>query len=307
MWTRIAPSFVIMVCLLAAACGGGEAGKTDTHPAYEYFPQSIESVRLSRTSDIRLYVGDSLWEYIDGGAELYHSFGFVDVATADYSAGETEIVLDLYRFRNSEGAYGLYSGLRPDLPDIVSYGLEGYITGSSLEFVKGVFMVRMIAYDESEATLTAIKALAAHLSTVLPGTTDRPAMFGLFPAGSAVDGSDKIVGEGFLGQASFHMIYTRDYAFGEETVTLFLSDDKDGVQFASYFAHTPEEDRSTADCIAFPFDENYCVFTNLSYYGEVLSGLISGKLAGVVNYSDQRKEFVVAWLNSLASETPAGQ
>jgi hypothetical protein len=294
-----------MISLLAIACGG-EADKTSDTPAYEYFPQSVESVGLRMTSEIRLYVGDSLWEYIDGGAELYHSFGFVDVATADYEAGETEIVLDLYRFGNSEGAYGLYAGLRPDMPDIVPYGLEGYITGSSLEFVKGVFMVRMIAYDESDATVAAMKALAAYMSDVLPGTTDRPAMFDLFPVENAVNGSDRIVGEGFLGQASFQMVYTRDYDFGEETVTLFLSQDQDGAQFASYFSQTPEKERSAFGCDAFPFDENYCVVSNVGYYGEVLSGLINGKLAGTVNYSDQQKEFVIAWLNSLAADKAAG-
>jgi hypothetical protein len=73
-----------------------------------------------------VFVGDSLWEYINGGAELYHTYEFVDVATAYYLQDSTEIVVDIYRFATPDDAYGMYTQLRPGGPGTMNYGIEGF-------------------------------------------------------------------------------------------------------------------------------------------------------------------------------------
>jgi len=288
-----------------AACGGDSAPDSTTSLS-GYFPDRIEQANLEKVSDIRTFVGDSLWEYIDGGAELYHTYGFTKVSTADYRSGDVDLVIDLYQFASSDGAYGLYSMLRPDDPDLVTLGVEGYFTGSSLEFVRGEIMARIVGYDESEATGAAIRGLAERIAALLPGTTRHPAMFNLFPHGAAIANTDKIIGAGFLGQSFLNTVFTRDCVLTPDTLTLFLVDDPDGAILARWFGYVSQEERSPVSLVDMPFDESYSLRITDDYYGDIIAGLKNGKLAGVINFSDQHFEFISQWLGSLSGSHDAG-
>ena len=295
-WRRYVAAGLSLMIIVVVGCG-----TSDNDPLSgleKYFPVGLAERGLQKVSETGTYAGDSLWEYINGGAELYHSFGFVRVTTADYRSPETELVLDLYQFETSDGAYGLYAGLRPDEPELVPFGVEGYFTGSSLEFVKGDIMVRLVGYDASEATAAALKGLAGKLAADLPGTTEPPAAFELFPKANSLSGSDKIVGEGFLGQGFLNMIYTGDYLIGSDTVTLFVAHDLSGQMYAQW-SEVPGPHALAASDL--PFDEDYYFVTPNSYYGNILAGLKNGKLVGMVNFSDQHRQFVTDWLLSLSA------
>ncbi len=134
---------------------------------------------------------------------------------------------------------------------------------------------------------------------VLPGTTQRPAMFSLFPDDHVVANTDKIIGASFLGQSFFNMIYTRDYQFENEKLTLFMVTDTAGAAFANWVLATSDADKAAGKATGLPFDENYCLLVANNFYGKVLAGLRNGKLAGVVNYSELHRDFITAWLNSL--------
>jgi hypothetical protein len=298
-------AIAISCAAIMAACGGDTAHDSRDNLA-GYFPDRIEQANLEKVSDIRTFVGDSLWEYINGGAELYHTYGFAKVSTADYRSGDVDLVLDLYQFATSDGAYGLYSMLRPDEPELVTLGVEGYFTGSSLEFVRGKIMARIVGYDDSEATGAAIRRLAEHLASALPGTTQWPAMFSVFPVESAIANTDKIVGQGFLGQSFLSMVYTRDYNLPPDTLTLFIMDDPNGVVLAEWFGYVSEEEKSPVSLVDMPFDENYSLLISNAYYGDILAGLKGGKLAGVINFSDQHFEFVSRWLGALSGSSEVG-
>ncbi len=297
--TRFGCMLVTVTGLVALiiACGGSDNGGADG--LGKYLPAGMAEQGLRRGAETRTFVGDSLWEYINGGAELYHSFGFVEVTTADYKSPQAELVLDLYLFESSEGAYGLYSSLRPDDPEYVALGVEGYSTGSSLEFVKGNIMVRLIAYDESEAASAALRGLAGKLATDLPGTVEPPEAFSLLPLENTIPGSDRMVGEAFLGQSFLNMVYTRYYLVGADTVTLFLIDDADGTSLAQWFDQVSEVERSPVALVDLPFHENYYLLIANSYYGNILAGLKNGKLVGMTNFSDSHRQFMSDWLSSL--------
>jgi hypothetical protein len=57
----------------------------------------------------RLYTGRELYGHINGGAELFHEFGFVDLLVASYadSAGRT-VDLECYRLEDARAAHAVY-------------------------------------------------------------------------------------------------------------------------------------------------------------------------------------------------------
>jgi len=56
----------------------------------------------------RRFVGRDLYGHIDGGAELFHEFGFVDLLVSDYTRGDTALTVETYRMAAPEAALGIY-------------------------------------------------------------------------------------------------------------------------------------------------------------------------------------------------------
>jgi len=54
------------------------------------------------------FQGDQLFNYIDGGAEIFLEFGFDRLLVQNYIRGNSEIALELYQMESPESALGIY-------------------------------------------------------------------------------------------------------------------------------------------------------------------------------------------------------
>lgn len=290
-------ALITLAAALITACAKQQ--ETDTgFTAARYLPNQIADGAIVRTGEIRTFVGDSLWEYIDGDAEIYHKYDFAEVATSDYKSANDEFVTDIYRFNTPLGAYGLYTVVRPPAPDTTRLGVQGFVDPSMVTFVKGNFVVRLIGFNASEQVANDLLDIARKVDSLLPGTTSRPADFTLFPTDSVIPASDKVIGESFQGQAFLVNFFTQDYALGADTVTLFLADDSTGQKFQKWLGVVTPLPIEEDNLKLLPFDNDHKFATD-TYYGVVIGGLKGRYLAGMQNYSPAHNDFFIAWLNSL--------
>ncbi len=125
---------IIMFSVLFHGCGGGKKSSPDLSCS-NYLPDGIVEAGIERSSEVRTYEGESLFEYINGGAEIYHAYNFIEVATSTYGINGTEMVVDIYRFENPDNAYGLFASFRPDNPAFVQLGAEGFGSPASIDYV----------------------------------------------------------------------------------------------------------------------------------------------------------------------------
>ncbi len=89
------PLFVLMIPVLASA-----------QPAPSLQPGE-GGARILRTES---YQGRSLSGYMNGGAELFHEYGFVALSMQEVSvAGAGEITVEIFRMSSPRAAYGIYS------------------------------------------------------------------------------------------------------------------------------------------------------------------------------------------------------
>jgi hypothetical protein len=56
--------------------------------------------------------GSALFGYMDGGAELYREYGFVDLTVQELEVGRHQLLLELFRMRDSLAAFGIFSVFR---------------------------------------------------------------------------------------------------------------------------------------------------------------------------------------------------
>lgn len=292
-------SFVIIgLIVLALACTGEKQASDDVQTA-DYLVAAVDSVGLQRTSEVQVFVGDSLWEYINGGAELYHTYNFLDVVTAYYTQEGTEILVDIYQFDTPEHAFGLYSMLRDETSQPVELGIEGFGSPTNLVFVKGVYVVMVTGFEQTDAVATAVNKVGTIFAQRVPGSTDVPKDFALFPSANALARTNKIHRESFLSQSFLRDVYVQRHVVGADTVTLFLTDDKAGAKYIEW-----REASQGQQVPGVPYDDGMSLRIANSYYGDIVAGLRSGKLIGIIGYKDDFREFLNGWLESLPISAP---
>jgi hypothetical protein len=280
---------------LILSCGGGK----ETKPVENITAFFTEEVSGTRAEDVKIYEGQTLYEYIDGGAELYHEYGFVRVATATYKDMLHEIILDVYQFNSAENAYGLYTRVRPPEPNIINLGVEGFTREGTLDFVKGKYLVRLTAYDMSQETADLEAKIATGLDSIIPGTTARPQGFALFPDTNKIPYTEMFYAEAYYGHSFLTQVYTQNYDMGEDTVTLFYTSDPTGEKFLQWSQLVENDEEQSANLRKLPFDDSSALIVPDEYFGDLVAGLKAGRLAGMVNYKDKYSGFMSSWLNSL--------
>jgi hypothetical protein len=296
-------AFVSAAVALLAACGELRSPTADSIAA-RCLPERLPSLGLVRAGDIVSYAGDSLFNYIDGAAEMYHKYDFQEVHVAKYAKDGTDATVDLYRFEGPDMAYGMYTMLRPAQPDSVRLGTEGFAYGPVLVFTKGAYLVNVEAYDQEVFTRALLEELAAAVEKQLPRAQGRPAEFQMFPEEGRLANTDKIYADSFLGRGFLTGVYTVDYEMDGEPVTLFLMRDEDGEKLRQWAdaAAAPEADVASSGPL--PYEDAKGRLLADSYYGLIAAGPAAGWLAGVVGYHPAHLPMLTAWLETLEHILP---
>jgi hypothetical protein len=99
--------------------------------------------------ELKVFGPDNLFEYIDGGAELYISYGFQNLLAGKYvKQGQPDIAVDIFDMGNSYNAFGVFSHGRET--NDKSIGQDSEYGGGLLTFWKGNYYVSILSYPETQ-------------------------------------------------------------------------------------------------------------------------------------------------------------
>lgn len=296
--TKVGFSILFIWSVAIMACGGGKTGSHGLQCS-GFLPDSLIQGGIERSSGIRTYKGESLFEYIDGGAEIYHDYGFVEVATANYRKRAVEAIVDIYGFDTADHAYGLYASFRPGNPEPAPFGAEGFSTSSTIDFVKGKYVVRVIGFDETAETQKLLESLASLIAGNLPGDDYLPASFSLFSPDSIMAATEMVFAKSYLGHDFLTDVYVRRYMVDGDSLTLFLTEDGDGQKFGRWIELGMMDGSAIPGDADIPFDEGRIFEMNHPRYGRIICGTRGEYLIGVMGYKDEDRGFLTGWLVSL--------
>ena len=138
-----------------------------------YLPESVETGEWERAGAPDLYVGDDLFLLINGGAEIYHEYGFKQVVAAEYKKNDQYINVELYEMQSPGAAYGMFTFKTGDRGTQIKLGNEGLLEAYFLNFWKGSLLVTLTGFDSTAQTIAGLRAIAAHIdeSITLKGAT----------------------------------------------------------------------------------------------------------------------------------------
>ncbi len=76
-------------------------------PAQDPVFPSLSGYKIK--TDYPVYLPDNLWDFINGAADTYLAYGFVDLHVAEYKKGKNVIKAEIYRHSDNIMAFGIYS------------------------------------------------------------------------------------------------------------------------------------------------------------------------------------------------------
>ena len=169
----------------------------------------------------QIFTKKTLFEHIDGEAELFLKYGFQNSAFAVYQNEknrENQIELDIYGLGNVVEAFGVFSRFRnEDRPG--GFGLDSFLDDHSAFFYQGRYFVMLHAPEPNRETLRQFSKL---ISMQISDPSPPPTEISYFPQKGLKPGSIQYFPEGLLG----HQFLKRGFqgTYVEETeFKLFLA------------------------------------------------------------------------------------
>jgi hypothetical protein len=236
-----------MTAILAMALLGAAAD-----PAALDLPGRIDGWKLAGAP--ARYTPETLYEYIDGGAEAFLQFDFQGLTTATYvletpegfpnhpakvrprqSGGaphamngkKLELRAEIYRHRDPTRAFGIYSQERRPGSTKMPGKLEGVASSDHLEFVAGSYYVKLALLDGGPAAI--LPKLAEKIAARLSGPCGLPAVLACFPDRGKEPRAEKLSARDFLGHGFLHDATAVPYVIDGAHFRLFVVEGKDAA------------------------------------------------------------------------------
>ncbi|KAF0162333.1 MAG: hypothetical protein FD188_287 [Ignavibacteria bacterium] len=141
-------------------------------------PDSINGWK--KLGEDRLFNDQNLYDYIDGAAELYISFGFTKVFNRIYSAGEgKEIIVDIFYMNTPQDAFGAFSFSVGKMGN--DFGTQSQTAHGAILFWKNNFVVSIVENPASEEAKKTSLTIAKLIDESIPEKGSFPEVLKYLP------------------------------------------------------------------------------------------------------------------------------
>jgi hypothetical protein len=176
---KAVPAAALAVAAIALShCAGPEAALTDLAPT------AAELDGWAPTGEARVFEGEDLFELINGGAEIYHEFGFRRVLAQDYTDTDGRAIsLELYEMDDTAAACGMYSLKSSGRGEELELGDEACLEDYYLNLRKASFVVTLTAMSPDTDTSQGLVQIGRAVASKIQGEGELPEIVAALAAG----------------------------------------------------------------------------------------------------------------------------
>jgi len=179
----------------------------------ELFPAETEMQGWQVKDSIEVYEAESLFSYINGGADVYLEYGFDEVGSCNYiNENEETIHAEIYRMKSSDAAYGIFTmnSSKSGIP--VELGSQAMDYDYYLDIWKDNFYFRFTSNQKSEELKAWIRKIALIVIEKTPNEGGKPLLHRVFDGFDSLKEIKYVKGKIALGNV---------YRFGHGTIAGF--------------------------------------------------------------------------------------
>ena len=232
--------------------------------------------------DGEFYNPSNLYDYIDGGAEVYLAFNFKSLFTRTYKKpGEPEIIVDLFDMGRPEDAFGVYFNDKREGKS-AEIGENSEWMDGSLFFHKGRYFVSILPFDDNQEIRDVVRELAKHLEAEIEAEDFQPELVRLIP-------SDRKIAPQIQYFHVWNSLNTYHYLANENILNLNITTEGIlGTVYPEYSSNTPPlksnpifiiikypDEKSASEALA-NFNKNYLQNTDTKGIAILKNSLYTG-------------------------------
>ncbi len=134
------------------------------------FSQNIDSFQVQpsdldgvKTTTVKFYGSDQLWEYINGGADIYLEYGFNRVLAQEIEWQGSIFRIDAYQMENPQGSFGIFSILKTQCLETISNLNESCLSQYQVQMVIGNIYLSVVPLSGIKGEIELAKVIAKAL------------------------------------------------------------------------------------------------------------------------------------------------
>ena len=186
-------------------------------------PTSQEIAGFRQFGQARRYTKENLYEHVDGHAEYFISAGFAGLTVTEYITSgsgvtQAEIQTEIFDMGKNIQAFGVLADESGENAAPVSVGAMGFKTSGGVNFIKGRYYVKIMAFSPRTPVLKFAKGFADTLSPAEKGSFQ---VFSKFPNLGKIE-KTRFVKESYRGLDFLHNVIEREYSTGDKKIKVAL-------------------------------------------------------------------------------------
>lgn len=218
----------------------------------------------------RTFAAENLFEYMDGNAEGYLIYRFVQMHGVTCKKGDDTILIDVSEMADPEFAFGLFSANRDPRQPVQDIGMRGQILPRRAMFAKDKYFVELAANPAKDHSAV-LNEFVAVLETKFSGRSTPPDALSWFPPEGLVKESLRLVPESVLGIRLMKRGYVGQYDFGKGFLVAEETPESAAQLMTKLKARFGQSQAITIGDEAFTVTDKYldglCVFRKGRYVG----------------------------------------
>lgn len=235
-----------------------------------------------QSEEIQTFIPKTLFEYINGAADLYLMYDFEDLKVGEYqNEKKASVTVEVYLHKTPTHAFGIYSQERLSNANFIDIGAQGYIEEDVLNFVAGPYYVKITGYKIKSRGQEVLFSFAKKVVDNLEEKGTLPSILDSFPPDEKVKNSEKFIAIKFLGYSFLHSAFTANYELSGKKFKLFIikSGDQNECRnmIQKYLQQTGRTEKSVVE-------GRYTISD--PYHGEVDLYWKGGNIWGILNLND---------------------
>jgi hypothetical protein len=296
------PRTIALICItLAAALMQAQSASPRTAIAAQKQSASLLREPLPAHAAAQappsFYNADSLYQYIDGGADIYLLYDFKNLLHQDFKSDAAELTVDLYEMGEIEDAFGIYAAERSPGYKFVSIGVEGYRDKGTLNFLQDHYYVKLSSSGANADGL--LDQFARLLSGRIGGLRTLPVLLEKLPREHRVPHSEQYVRKDPLGHAFLAPAYVVSYAQVKQESKLVVSVANNAQEAKSRAEQLAQHFKQSGECASAPELGESGIRARNNYEGRLIARTQGRYLIALLNPPANGAEILKATAQSL--------
>jgi hypothetical protein len=273
-------ALAFLLFLIAALAIGPLAQNPSQQNLSDLLPNPLPSQTVIQSEAV-FYNPETLYKYMDGGADAFLLYDFRMLLHEDLRVKGTDLSVDIFDMSTPENAFGMYASERSPSYHYVSIGAEGYDNEGILNFFQGPYYVKLAAFGSGASAV--LEQFATTISSKIKAEPSLPAALNLLPSTNRKPHSEQFLLKDPLGHSFLGPAYLARYNLSHQESTLLLSIASDPAQAQERLKLLTEHFKSTGQCEpALEFGDG-AIRANNSFEGKAIAGTKGRYLILLIN------------------------